>query len=52
MTPKRDTFFLMGDFNSKVGGLNNVYPNAMGKHTMASTMIVVFFLVTSAPETI
>ena len=32
-TPKRDHLIVMGDFNSKVGGLHTTYPSAIGKHT-------------------
>ena len=33
-TPKRDNLFVMGDFNSKIGGFNNTYPKAIGKFTI------------------
>ena len=32
--PKRDHLIIMGDFNSKVGGLNDTFPSAIGKHTI------------------
>ena len=32
-TPKRDHLIVMGDFNSKVGGLHTTYPSAIVKHT-------------------
>ena len=35
-TPKRDHLIVMGDFNSKVGGLHTTYPSAIGKHTIGS----------------
>ena len=31
--PKRDHLIVMGDFNSKVGGLHTSYGSAIGKHT-------------------
>ena len=35
--PKRDSFFLTGDFNSKVGGLNTSHAAAVGKHTIGNS---------------
>nr|XP_027214189.1 craniofacial development protein 2-like [Penaeus vannamei] len=31
--PKRDHLFFMGDFNCKLGRLQNTFPSAIGKHT-------------------
>ena len=33
---KRDIFFLLGDFNAKIGGLDSVYPNSIGKYTIGT----------------
>ena len=35
-TPKRDFLFIMGDFNARVGGLHNIYPKCVGKHTIGT----------------
>ena len=35
--PRRDTLFIMGDFNARVGGLNTSYPNSIGKNTIGSS---------------
>ena len=34
--PKRDHLFIMGDFNCKLGKLQEYYPNVIGKHTIVS----------------
>ena len=32
--PKRDYIFVMGDLNCKVGNLNSIYPEEIGKFTI------------------
>ena len=32
--PQRDSLFIMGDFNARVGGLHSTYPSCVGKHTI------------------
>ena len=34
--PSRNSVFIMGDFNARVGGLHSTYPNCVGKHTIGS----------------
>ena len=34
--PQRDSLFIMGDFNARVGGLHSTYPSSVGKHTIGS----------------
>ena len=35
--PKRDSLFIMGDFNARVGGLHTDYPSYIGKHTIGTS---------------
>ena len=34
--PQRDSLFIMGDFNARVGGLHSTYPSCVGKHNFGS----------------